>query len=181
MKNKSVKFITETAGFLALLIIFQSLSASLGQLVTGSLVNFVLIAACLLAGWKSGLVIALLSPFFAKLFGIGPIYPILPVVALGNATLVAVYVCVMKLRFDIKLRWVASVIVAAVLKYAVLTVGVVKIVLPLVNVAEKQATKLAAMFGTTQMITAAIGGILACIAVPLIGKALKNHTYYGNM
>ena len=173
MKNKSVKFITETAVFLAMLIIFQSLSASLGQLVTGSLVNFVLIAACLLAGWKSGLVIALLSPFFAKLFGIGPIYPILPVVALGNATLVAVYACVMKTGLDIKLRWAVSVVLAAVLKYAVLTVGVVKIVLPRVNVAEKQATKLAAMFGTTQLLTAAIGGILACLAVPLIRKAIK--------
>ena len=71
MNNISIKFITSTGVFLAMLIIFQSLTASLGQQVTGSLVNFTLVAACLLAGWKSGLVIALLSPFFAKLFGRG--------------------------------------------------------------------------------------------------------------
>ncbi len=173
MKNKGVRFITLTAAFLALLIVFQSLSASLGQMVTGSLVNFVLVAATLLAGWKSGIVIALLSPFFAKLFGIGPIYPILPVVALGNATLVAVYAVVMNRSFNKTLRWVISVIAAAGLKYAVLTVGVVKLVLPLVSVPAPQATKLAAMFGTTQFFTAFIGGAVAFIAVPLIQKAVK--------
>ncbi|MBQ2741301.1 MAG: hypothetical protein IJB42_01285 [Oscillospiraceae bacterium] len=173
MKNKGVRFITLTAAFLALLIIFQSLSASLGQMVTGSLVNFVLVAATLLAGWKSGLIIALLSPFFAKFFGIGPIYPILPVVALGNATLVGVYAFIMSRSFNSALRWVVSVIVAAALKYAVLTVGVVKLVLPLVSVPAPQAAKLAAMFGTTQFFTAFIGGAVAFIAVPLIQKAVK--------
>lgn len=175
MKNNGIRFITSTAVFLALLIIFQSLTASLGQMVTGSLVNFVLIAACVLAGWKSGIVIALLSPFFAKLFGIGPIYPILPVVALGNAALVAVYACVMKAKLDVRLRWTISVIAAAVLKYAVLTIGVVKIVLPLVEVPEVQAVKLAAMFGTTQMFTAFIGGVIAFIAIPLIQKAINKN------
>ncbi len=173
MKNKSVRFVTLTAAFLALLIIFQSMSASVGQMVTGSLVNFVLVSATLLAGWKSGLVIALLSPFFAKLFGIGPIYPILPVVALGNATLVAAYAVIMSRAFNKTLRWVISVIVAAVLKYAVLTVGVVKLVLPLISVPAPQATKLAAMFGTAQFFTALIGGAVAFVAVPLIQKAVK--------
>ena len=173
MKNKGVRFITLTAAFLALLIIFQSLSASLGQMVTGSLVNFVLVAATLLAGWKSGLIIALLSPFFAKLFGIGPIYPILPVVALGNATLVGVYAFIMSRNFNSALRWVVSVVIAAALKYAVLTVGVLKLVLPLVSVPAPQAAKLAAMFGTTQFFTAFIGGAVAFIAVPLIQKAVK--------
>lgn len=162
-----------TAAFLALLIVFQSMSASFGQMVTGSLVNFVLIAAALLVGWKSGLVIALLSPFFAKLFGIGPIYPILPVVALGNATLVGVYAFIMSRTFKEIIRWIVSVIVAAGLKYAVLTIGVVKLVLPLVSVPEAQATKLAAMFGTTQLFTAICGGVIAFIAVPLIQKAVK--------
>lgn len=176
MKNKGVRFITSTAVFLALLIIFQSLSASLGQMVTGSLVNFVLVAATLLAGWKSGIVIALLSPFFAKLFGIGPIYPILPVVALGNAALVAVYACVMnREKLDVRLRWTMSLIAAAVIKYAVLTIGVVKIVLPLIEVPEAQAAKLAAMFGTTQMLTAFVGGVIAFIAVPLIQKAVNKN------
>ncbi|MBQ8003729.1 MAG: hypothetical protein IJ299_01390 [Oscillospiraceae bacterium] len=173
MKNKSVRFITETAAFLALLIIFQGLSASLVQLVTGSLVNFVLVAATLLAGWKSGLVVAVLSPFFAKLFGIGPIYPILPVVALGNAVLVVVYACIMKAKINTAVQMIVAVLAAAVLKYAVLTVGVVKIVLPLISVPAPQAAKLTAMFGTTQLLTALAGGVIASVAVPLIRRAVK--------
>ncbi|MBQ2741824.1 MAG: hypothetical protein IJF32_03385 [Oscillospiraceae bacterium] len=173
MKNQNVRFMVLTAAFLALLIIFQGMSASLGQMVTGSLVNFVLVAATLLVGWKSGLVIALLSPFFAKLFGIGPIYPILPVVALGNATLVGVYAFIMSRTLKEIFCWIVSIIVAAGLKYAVLTVGVVKLVLPLVSVPAPQATKLAAMFGTTQLFTALCGGVIALIAVPLIQKAVK--------
>ncbi|MBR2181224.1 MAG: hypothetical protein IJ949_04960, partial [Oscillospiraceae bacterium] len=68
---------------------------------------------------------------------------------------------------------VVSVVIAAALKYAVLTVGVVKLVLPLVSVPAPQAAKLAAMFGTTQFFTAYNGGAVAFIAVPLIQKAVK--------
>lgn len=173
MKNQSVRFTVLTAAFLALLIVFQGMSASLGQMVTGSLVNFVLVAATLLVGWKSGVVIAVLSPFFAKLFGIGPIYPILPVVALGNVMLVIVYAFIMSRTFKTAFRWVVSVVAAAGLKYAVLTIGVVKLVLPLISLPEPQAAKLAAMFGTAQLFTAFCGGVIAFIAVPLIQRAVK--------
>ena len=63
MRNKKVKFITQTAIFLALLIALQFFSKPLGQLVTGSLVNFVMIAAVLLSGLASGILVALLSHF----------------------------------------------------------------------------------------------------------------------
>ena len=173
MKNQGIRFITLTAVFLALLIVFQSLSASLGQLVTGSLVNFVLVAACLIAGWKSAAVVAILSPFFAKLFGIGPIYPILPVVALGNLSLVAVYALVAKIKINGNLQFAISVPAAAIVKYLVLSTGVVKVVLPPINLAEKAAAKMTVMFGTTQLITALIGGAIAALTIPLIKRGIE--------
>ena len=63
-KNK-ILWITRTALFIAVLIVFQSLSASLGQIVTGSLVNLVLVTAALTGGIWSGLTVAAISPFFA--------------------------------------------------------------------------------------------------------------------
>ena len=59
-------------------------------------------------------------------------------------------------------------------KYFVLYLGIVKIVLPLMTgLADVQKTKLSAMFSTTQLITALIGGVIAMLAVEPIREALK--------
>lgn len=173
MKNSKVRFITLTAAFIALLIVFQATTAPLGQLVTGALVNFTLIAACLLAGLPSALCVAIISPVLAKLFGIGPLWPIIPAVALGNIVLVAAYALVFKIKIHKALKWIISIPLAAATKGAVLFVGVTKIILPLINAAPKMVEKLTAMFGITQVITALIGGGIALITVPLINLALE--------
>ena len=83
---KKTTWIAQTAVCLALLIAFQLLTRSLGQLVTGSCVNLVLAVAALLGGIWSGVTVALVSPFCAYLLGIGPaFFPLVPCVALGNA------------------------------------------------------------------------------------------------
>ena len=84
--KKKVRWITETAVLLALLIAVQGLTAGLGnQFVTGSCVNLILAVAAALAGLWSGAAIAVLSPFLASLLGIGPKFvQLLPAVALGN-------------------------------------------------------------------------------------------------
>ena len=48
--SKKVRWITETAVMLALLVTLQALTKPLGQLVTGSCVNAVLAVSVLLAG-----------------------------------------------------------------------------------------------------------------------------------
>ena len=72
MHNSKIKWITQTALMLSLLIVLQTLTKPLGQIVTGCCVNAVLAVSVLMAGLYSGLSVALLSPFFAFLFGIGP-------------------------------------------------------------------------------------------------------------
>ena len=59
--NKKVRWITETAVMLALLVALQALTKGFGQFVTGSCVNAVLAVTVLTAGLGSGIVVAVLS------------------------------------------------------------------------------------------------------------------------
>ena len=89
--NRRVLWITETAVMTALLIILQTATKPAGQYVTGSCVNAVLAVSVLAAGVWSGAVVALLSPFFAFLLGIGPqLLPIVPSIAVGNLVFVLI-------------------------------------------------------------------------------------------
>lgn len=175
MKNQKVLFITETALFLALLVAVQYITSSMGQFVTGSAVNLILIASCTISGTWSGLVVALVSPFVARIFGIGPaLIQIVPAIAAGNAILVLSYACIGKIKIKFEyVKWVISIAVGALLKYIVLSVSVSKVILPLTNVPGQMAAKLTAMFGVNQLITAVIGGILAMIVVPLVKRGIE--------
>lgn len=179
MRNKKVKFITQTAIFLALLIALQFFSKPLGQLVTGSLVNFVMIAAVLLSGLASGILVALLSPFFAFLLGIGPNFiQVVPIVAVGNLVLVLVYGLTFQYWKPKKaVSWCFSILVGSGLKFLTLFYGVVKLALPFIpGINEKQSAVLFSMFSWPQLLTAILGGILALIVVPLIQKARTGKT-----
>ena len=68
--SMNVKTLTRTAILIALLVALQYATSSLGQFVTGSCVNLVLAVAAMLCGPVSGLIVAVVSPFFAYLFGI---------------------------------------------------------------------------------------------------------------
>ena len=71
--NKKIRWITETAVMLALLVALQALTKPMGQLVTGSCVNAVLAITVLLAGISSGIAVALISPVFAFCLASHPI------------------------------------------------------------------------------------------------------------
>ena len=87
--KKKILWITRTAVMMALLVTLQWATSGLGQFVTGSCVNAVLVVATLAAGIWSGVTVALLSPFCAFLLGIGPkLIQIVPAIALGNVVLV---------------------------------------------------------------------------------------------
>jgi ABC-type Co2+ transport system permease subunit len=69
---------------------------------------------------------------------------------------------------------IAALILAAVVKFAVLYVGVVRIAVPfMLSLPEKQAATISNMFTLPQLFTAAIGGAIAVIILPLLEKALK--------
>ena len=181
--NKShtrVRWITRTAVLVALLIALQwatsGTQAFAGQYITGSLVNCVLAVAALFSGAWSGAVVAILSPFFAFMLGVGPkLIQIVPCIALGNL----VYVLVLQFMLGRKPRsvWYQAVglLVAAAGKFAALYVAVVKVVIPVMGDALKapQIQTFTAMFSWPQLVTALLGGTLALLLLPVLQKALK--------
>lgn len=87
--SKRVLYITETAVMTALLIVLQAATKPAGQYVTGTCVNAVLAVSVLAVGLWSGITVALLSPVFAFLLGIGPqLPPVTPSIMVGNLVFV---------------------------------------------------------------------------------------------
>ena len=88
-KKRSVIWLVRTAGLMALLVATQWATAGFGQFITCTCVNAVLAVAVQVCGLWSGIVVALLSPFWAFLLGSGPkLITVVPVIALGNTVLV---------------------------------------------------------------------------------------------
>lgn len=178
MTNKErVLWITRTAIFIALLVVFQGISKPLGQYVTGSLVNLVLVLAVMLGGLWSGVTVAALSPVFAFLVGIGPaMIQVIPFVMLGNLVLVLVWYFVTKGAPAGKIgpRHLIALVAGAVAKFLVLYLGVVKVAIPmLLNLQPPQVAVLSASFSFPQLITAGIGGAVALVLLPLLQRAMK--------
>ena len=163
---KKTTWIAQTAVCLALLIAFQLLTRSLGQLVTGSCVNLVLAVAALLGGIWSGVTVALL--------GIGPaFFPLGPGVALGNAVYAVLFgllvgKCLQKKQ---TIGAFGCMALAALAKFAVLYVVLVRLVAPVIVPAAKLSA-VTASFTWPQLVTAAIGGVLACLIAPVLRRAL---------
>lgn len=175
MRNQKVRFITTTAVMLALLVALQAATSAAGQIVTGSCVNAVLAVTTLIGGVWSGVIVAALSPFCAKLFGIGPaLLPITFGIALGNLVFVALLHLLANGKKPI---WQQAVglVVAAVAKFAMLYVVINKCIVPLMGdqVKPQQAAKFLTMFSWPQLVTALIGGAVALTIVPIVKKALK--------
>ena len=180
--SKKIRWITETALMLALLIVLQWLTKPLGQLVTGFCVNGVLAITVLLCGLPSGLTVALASPVFAYLFGIAPQILTVPVIMLGNAA----YVAVLHLAGAEKNQiWqsVTALLGAAVCKFALLYVLVQYGICGILADGLMEAgllktpmlTALPATFSTIQLVTALTGGAAALLMAPVLKKALKRN------
>ena len=175
--NKKIRWITETAVMLALLIVLQALTKSAGQLVTGSCVNAILAMTVLVAGMGSGITVALVSPIMAYLLGIAPQLVTVPAIMAGNT----VFVVLLYLQYGASPdRKISAWLAAAAGKFAVLWLLVSKIICglaaaPLMETGmlkEAMLTKLSAMFTWPQLGTALIGGAVALLAAPVVRKAL---------
>ncbi len=165
------KFLTRTAASVALVVLAQLLGKvlpagaviagpfSVTQLVTGLLVNCVLLSAAGINGVWSGVIVGLLSPVLAFFLGIGPaIFAITPLVALGNAAIVAAA------RLTNKMNSFVSVVISAAVKCAFLWISVPAL-LRLLGAPEKQMQMMSAMFSWPQGVTALIGGLLALLVL----------------
>jgi len=176
--NKTVQVLTKTAMLLALTVLFQSLRViipmptTMNLFVVGSLVNLALIIAGVTVGIRGGVAIAVLAPVIALLQGFigNPI--LVPFVALGNVVIVTAAALLYK---NNKYLAIAG---GAVAKFAVLYLSIVKYAFPTLIApalpaaqAGKMASLLAYQFSWPQLVTAALGGMLAILILPLLDKA----------
>lgn len=174
--NKKIFWITRTAILIAVLIVSQIATAPFGNtLITGSLVNLVLVVSVMTSGMLTGLTVASLSPVFAKIIGIGPLWSIIPFIMLGNIIFVIIWHFIGNQHFRKKhLSYIIAMVIAAVSKFLILYVGIVRITVPfLLSLPEPQASVISMAFSIPQLITALIGGALAILVVPTIKKATK--------
>ncbi len=178
--NQKIRWITETAVMLALLVALQALTKPMGQLVTGSCVNAVLAISVLVGGLSCGLVVALCSPVLAFLLGIAPQILTVPAIMVGNT----VFVVLLRLLADKTGKNIGKQVIAwlaaAAAKFAVLYAIVVWLICSLLSqqLLEKGLMKapmlkvLPATFSWPQLLTALIGGAVALMIAPVLRKAL---------
>lgn len=191
MRNPKVRWITETAVMLALLICLQWVGSRIPnqmakQLVTGTCVNCILAVTVLFVGMGSGLTIALISPVCAFLFHIAPnIITVVPIM-LGNSCYVVLLRLLSGKTMEPVWRQPVALVAAALTKFAVLYALVVGIVCGVASDALLDKTlgkyallkapmlnMLPTMFSWPQLVTALTGGVIALAILPVLKKALK--------
>ena len=179
--NKKIRWITETAVLLALLVTLQALTKGFGQLVTGSCVNAILAVAALVGGLSCGLTVALISPILAFLLGIAQQILTVPAIMVGNS----LYVVLLWLLADKtgKKLWkqIVALVVAAAVKFGALYLIVAKVICGLLapslleagTLKQPMLKALPATFSWPQLFTALIGGGIVMLILPVLRKALK--------
>ena len=175
MNNKEkILWITRTAIFVALLVVLQVLTARFGNIVTGSVVNLMLIVAVMTCGLASGSAVAVISPVMAKFLSIGPPWGLIPFIAAGNIVLVILWHFIGNRNMGSNYAaYVTALIIAAAAKFLVLYIGIVKIAVPtFLGLPEHQAAVISNMFSIPQIITALIGGISASILLHALDKTI---------
>ena len=179
--NKKIRWITETAVMLALLVSLQAITKPVGQILTGSCVNAVLAVTVLVAGLGSGITVALISPVMAYLLNIAPQILTVPAIMVGNTLFVVLLHLIAGGKQASLVKRIAGWLCAAAAKFAVmyaivswLICGVFAPALMAAGTLKEPMLKaLPATFSWPQLITALIGGAVALLIVPVLRKALK--------
>lgn len=178
--SKKIRWITETAVMLALLVCLQALTKPMGQLVTGSCVNAILAVSVLVGGLSSGLVVALCSPVLAFLLGIAPQILTVPAIMAGNSVFVILLSVLADKTGKNMIKQIIAWIVAAAAKFAALYAIVVLLICGVLSenllaagvLKVPMLNALPATFSWPQLITALIGGAVALSITPVLRKAL---------
>jgi len=173
-KHEKVLWITRTAVLIALTVVLQALTLQLGnQFVTGSVVNLMLIISVMTCGLATGLTVAAFTPILPTLLGFGPLWPIVPFIAVGNMALVTVWHFIGNRNMsNVYISYGIAMAAGAVAKFLVLYFGVVQIAIPYILGFPSQSL-LSVMFSYPQLITAAIGGVCAMLLLPPLLKAIN--------
>ena len=170
--NPKIRWMTQTAVMLALLITLQAATKAAGQLVTGSCVNAILAVTVLAAGLSSGVTVAVISPVLAYLWGIAPQILTVPAIMAGNVTYVLLLYFIAGNDSKAIWRQIAAWLTAAAVKFGVLYALVSGLICGVFAPALTE-TALPATFAWPQLATALVGGALALAITPILRKALK--------
>ena len=181
MKNNGLRIAVRTALLLAIVTVFQMMrplflwDPTAAQIIVGSLVNLVLFVAAATVGWRGSIVVAVLTPFIAWLQSQIPHPLLIPFVALGNLALVLVFELVER-QSNKTARMLAGMGAAAVVKFIVLYLAVVQLFVPMIlpglGLKGQIANVLSLSFSWTQLVTAAIGGVVAFPVIKGLRRAL---------
>jgi hypothetical protein len=170
-----VLWITQSAVFTALLVVVQMATAAFGnQLITGAIVNLLLIVSVMTCGLPVGCAVGLLSPVGAKLFNIGPLWSLIPFIMLGNLTLILIWHGLGHKEPIAKIpATLIALPLAACAKALVLFLGIAQLAVPiLLRLPEPQASVISNTFSVSQLFTASIGGAVALVVLPLVRRAV---------
>ena len=177
MNQEKTLWITRTAIFVALLVVLQAATAALGNtIITGAVVNMLLVVSVMTCGMMSGLCVAVISPIMAKLIGIGPLWSLIPFIVAGNITLVLIWHFIGNRHWGQKYTSliIALAAAAAAAKFLVLYIGIVQIAVPLLlKLPEPQAAVISSMFSIPQLITALLGGGMALLVLTPLKRAIE--------
>jgi len=172
-KHEKVVWITRTAVLIALTVALQALTLQLGNtIITGSIVNLMLIIAVMTCGLFTGLSVAAVTPIIAALLGILPTWLYIPFIAIGNMVLVSAWHFFDNSKIANQyISYGIALIVGALAKFSVIHFGIVWFLMGIrtFNIAALMANPLS----IPQLITAATGGVCAIILLPSLLKAIK--------
>ncbi len=192
MKNKSTLWIARTGLMLALLVVAQFIGSklipagavilgpmSVTQLITGSLVNMVLILTAAVVGVWSGTAVGILSAVLALVLGIQGQPIVTPAIALGNVIIVLVtwlffHMAAKKGQKPYGVYGIAGIVLGAAAKCAFLWLTVPALLTLVPEIKPAAAEKLSLMFSYPQLVTALIGGALALLVIPAVKRAAQS-------
>lgn len=179
MNDKAgTRFITGTAIMLALTLVFQYVGRFIplgpnSNFVVGPLVNACLLVAAHFVGIGAGAIISVATPLFAALTNTTATAPFVllfsPFIAAGNFIYVLFYWLLAKKG---KTFAAIGIAIGAMLKFMLLSEGV-KLMLGVKTMPAPAQKALTFMFGWPQLVTAAIGGILAMAIIAAIQRSQK--------
>lgn len=158
--DKKTNTLTRAAILLGIALVFQFVK--MGQFVTGSGINAVLILTATVCGAPWAAAIGAITPFMAVVLGVqsATLIPVVPFIVAGNILYAVVFSLIKKYNK------IAGVVAAAILKFALLYSAVNFFV----NV--KPPIKAALSF--PQLATALSGGFIALILLKILKSAEKN-------
>lgn len=158
--DKKTNTITRAAILLGIALVFQFVK--MGQYITGSGINAVLIVTASVCGAPWAAAIGAITPFMAVILGVQPpaLIPVVPFIVAGNILYAVVYSLIKKYNK------IVGIIAAALLKFALLYSAVNFFV----NV--KPPIKVALSF--PQLVTALSGGFIALILLKILKSAESN-------